>query len=93
MSMYSAVSEVYEASPDRMATINGELMTYFGKLLRSARQELGSQESYLGEYVDLYPETEKRKVGVRKRSASEPKRQRKRRRRSVELTFEDSLVS
>jgi len=93
MSMYSAVSEVYEASPDRMATINGDLMTYFGKLLRSARQELGSQESYLGEYVDLYPETEKRKVGVRKRSASEPKRQRKRRRRSVELTFEDSLVS
>jgi len=93
MSMYSAVSEVYEASPDRMATINGELMTYFGKRLRNARQELGSYESYLGEYVDLYPETEKRKVGVRKRSASEPKRQQKRRRRNVKLTFEDSLVS
>jgi len=93
MSMYSAVSEVYEASPDRMATINGELMTYFGKLLRNARQELGSQQSYVGEYVDLYAETEKRKVGVRKRSASEPKRRQKRKRRSIELTFEDSLVS
>jgi len=58
MSMYSAVSEVYKASPDGMATINRELMTYFGKLLRNGRQELGSQESYLGEYVDLYPETE-----------------------------------
>ena len=93
VSMYSSVSEVYAESPDKLASINGELMTYFGRLLKSAREQQGSQESYLGEYVDLFAETEKRKVGVRLKSSSEPKRSKKRRSRKLELTFEDSLVS
>ena len=93
VSMYASVAEVYESSPDRLAVINGELMTYMGKLLSQARHEMGSQQSYVGEYVDLFPETDSRKVGKRKKSAAEPKRGRKRSRRKIELTFEDSLVS
>lgn len=92
VSMYGAVSEVYADSPDKLATINGELMTYMGRLLSAAREVHGSQESYEGEYVDLYAETEKKRVGVRLKSSSEPKRRRKRSSRQVELTLEDSLV-
>ena len=92
MSMYSAVSEVYTSSPDTLAAINGQLMTYLGRMLRTAREELGSQESYLGEYVDLHAETETRRVGARKKSATEPKRGPKRKSRKVERTFEDSLI-
>jgi hypothetical protein len=93
MSMYGAVADVYADSPDQLATINGEMMTYLGRLLKRSREVQGSQESYEGEYVDLFAETEKKRVSVRLKSSSEPKRRKKRSSRKVELTFEDSLVS